>query len=297
MFVIALGFASILLAGCTSGDSTVVSETTLVDSAPTGETSEEVFPETPQLIIANSAGSVSTSGEQRMMTALVGGENNSFLGSPDRPIMVAFEPVDGDSVGGSVEASWLTTNASELGLYVSRFSFDEPGVWEVTVSDGPRELASSLFEIVEDSPVPQPGELAPPSITPTAATVSELSDVSTDMEPDSSFYDLTIAEAVGNGNPTMIVFATPAFCQTALCGPTLDFAKGAAAGQSELDVVHVEPFDLELAPTGTLEPIDAMFDYGLATEPWIFLVDSDGVISHSFEGIIGQAELEAALSS
>lgn len=297
--------ASVCLAGlfflsCTSDDAPKTSETTLPTTASSADeavSSAEIFPGTPQLVIANSPGSVSTTGEQRIMTALVGGENNSFLGSPDRSVTVGYKPVDGESDGDSVEGEWLTTNASELGLYVSRFSFDEPGIWQITVSDGSRELASSLFEIVEESAVPQPGDFAPPSVTPTATTPDEITQISTDQDPDEALYDLSIKDAVSNGKPTLIVFATPAFCQTALCGPTLEFVRGAAAGQSDLDVVHVEPFDLTLARAGTLDPVEAMFDYGLATEPWVFIVDAEGKVTHSFEGIIGQPELEEALAS
>ncbi len=93
----------------------------------------------------------------------------------------------------------------------------------------------------------------------------------------------------------MVAFATPAFCQTALCGPTLEAVKGAAAGRDGSDVVHVEPFDLDLAPRGVLEPIPSMFDWGLVTEPWVFVIDADGVVAATFEGIIGQAEIEAAI--
>ena len=265
-------------------------------------TSEEVFPGRPQLVVANSPGSLTTSGQQRIMTALVGGEANSFLGGDDHPITIRFELVRGEDDGGesgdgATSAEWLTTNASDLGLYVSRFSFDAAGTWRLTASDGSRELASTQFEITVESAVPQPGDPAPLSVTPTAFTAAEIAEVSTDTDPDPSFYELTVAEAVQNGRSTMIIFSTPAFCTTALCGPTMDFAKLAIEGQEDLDVVHVEPFDLELAPTGVLEPIEAMSDFGVATEPWIFLVDADGVVTHSFEGIIGQRELEDALES
>jgi hypothetical protein len=120
--------------------------------------------------------------------------------------------------------------------------------------------------------------------------------ISTDPEPVGRLYELSIAEAVGNGRPTVIAFATPAFCQTALCGPTLEVVKEAAAERPSIDFVHVEPFDIEQARAGTLDPIPTMSEWGLATEPWVFVVDRDGTVTASFEGVIGLGELEAALA-
>lgn len=246
------------------------------------------------VVVPNSPGTLSTSGRQRVMTALIGAGPNAYLGGPDSPVTVRFEQVDGDAVG-EVQGEWLTTNASALGLYVSQFEFAGAGLWEVYVSADGVELGAALIEVVADSTVPNIGDPAPPSQTPTGFTPDEIAAISTDPDPDPELYDLSIDEAIANGRPTVIAFATPAFCQTALCGPTMEFVRAATAGRDDIDVVHVEPFDLELAPQGTLEPIPPMFDWGLVTEPWVFVVDADGLVTATFEGIIGQAEVEAAI--
>jgi hypothetical protein len=80
-------------------------------------------------------------------------------------------------------------------------------------------------------------------------------------------------------------------------GLTLDVVKAVAAGRSDIDFIHVEPFDIDRARAGSLEPVDVMFDWGLATEPWVFVVDGEGVVTASFEGIIGADELTAAIDS
>lgn len=247
------------------------------------------------VLVANTAGTLTTSGSQRVMTALVGAGPNSFFGGPDDPVSVRFEPVNGDTVG-EVEGTWLTTNASALGLYVTYYQFDQPGVWEVTVFGDGIDLGATLIEVVAESAVPRIGDPAPQSETLTGVTADEIAAISTDLQPDPTFYDLTIAEAVTNGTPSVVAFVTPAFCQTALCGPTLETVKAATAGRTDLDVLHVEPFDLQLAPLGDLTPVPVMAEWGLATEPWVFVMDGNGLVTASFEGIIGQAELEAALA-
>lgn len=248
-----------------------------------------------QVVVPNTPGAISTVGRQRVMTALVGEGANQYRGGDDQPVNVYFESVQ-YGLWGEVEGTWLTTDHAELGLYVSYFDFPIADLWEVVVSAGDEEVGRTLIEVVDNSVVPNVGDDAPRSETPTAFDAEQMAAISTDHHADLSYYDLTVAEAVENGRPAVIVFATPAFCQTALCSPTLSTVQAATASRNDIDVVHVEPFDLELAPQGVFEPIPAMFEWGLYTEPWVFVVDADGVVSASFEGIIGDQELEAAIA-
>ncbi|MEM9565823.1 MAG: hypothetical protein AAGA93_24595 [Actinomycetota bacterium] len=246
------------------------------------------------VVVPNSPGTLSTVGQQRVMAALLGEGPNAYLGGPDVPVTVRFSSLDADLTE-EVDGEWLTTDASSLGLYVAPVAFARAGLWEVTVLAGDQEVGGALIEVVEESAVPNVGDPAPATVTPTGETAEEIAAISTDPEPEAGFYDLSIDEAVANGRPTVIAFATPAFCRTALCGPTIESVKAATVDRDELDVVHVEPFDLELAPQGTLEPLPVMLDWNLLTEPWVFVVDADGLITASFEGIIGQGELERAI--
>lgn len=282
--------------GGDAADATSTTASIEAGSEGTDDPGELEFSSELTVLVANTAGTLTTSGAQRVMTALVGAGPNSFFGGPDDPVSIRFEPVNGDTVA-EVEGTWLTTNASALGLYVTYFQFDQPGVWEVTVFGDGVDLGATLIEVVAESDVPRIGDPAPQSETLTGVTADEIAAISTDLQPDPSFYDLTIAEAVTNGTPSVVAFVTPAFCQTALCGPTLETVKAATAGRADIDVLHVEPFDLQLAPLGDLTPVPVMAEWGLVTEPWVFVIDGDGTVTASFEGIIGQAELDAALAA
>ena len=103
----------------------------------------------------------------------------------------------------------------------------------------------------------------------------------------------------------MLVFATPKFCASAQCGQTLDLVKAVAAANPELTVINVEPYALEdvegqlqpvLTDGGGLTPAEATREWRLLSEPWIFVVDGDGIVSASFEGIVSEAELQAAVA-
>ncbi len=261
-----------------------------------GDGATEIVATDATIIIANTPGTLSINGPQRVLVALLGEGDNDFLGGEAVAATIEFTAPDGGATS-EVAGQWLSTNSAPLGLYVARFTFDEAGRWEVSVKsegdDGPR----TLVDVFEESVAPEAGDPAPRSKTPTATGDDDLAAITTDLEPDASLYQLSIDEAVTNGKPTVIVFATPAFCQTALCGPTLEIVKEATSGRDDLNIVHVEPFELEQARAGTLVVVDTMAEWRLATEPWVFVVDADGLISASFEGILGAEEIRAAIEA
>lgn len=248
------------------------------------------------VIVANSPGTLTTNGHQRVLVALLGDGANEFLGGDDVPAAITFVSPDGGTTN-PVDARWLSTVGAPLGVYVVDVIFPVDGRWGITVEGAEEGRATVAVDVFDDSVVPDRGDPAPPSDTPTIDDVDHLDQLTTDLDPDPAFYRHSIAEAVANGRPTVVVFATPAFCQTALCGPTIDIVKEAVAGRDDLDVVHVEPFDLDQARAGTLVPVPVMAEWRLATEPWVFVVDAEGIISASFEGILAPHELEAALAA
>ena len=265
-----------------------------------GDVPGTLFDGSVTVVVPNSPGTLSTEGRQRVLTALVGSGPNAYLGGPDLPVTVTYAHLDladdDEPVTGEVEGRWLTTPASELGLYAAPFTFERAGRWQVTVSAAGREIGRALVVVAETSVVPTVGDPAPSSVSPTGSTVEEVAAFSSDPRPELGFYDLSLDEALANGRPTVLAFATPAFCRTALCGPTLEIVKAVTADRDDIDVVHIEPFDIEQAMGGVLEPIPVMDDWGLVTEPWVFVIDADGRIAASFEGIITREELEEALA-
>jgi len=156
------------------------------------------------------------------------------------------------------------------------------------------------------TPVPV-GDQAPASVTPTAADVGgDLRKLSSDPAPEPYFYELSVDQALAQGRPFALIFATPAFCTSAQCGPTLDVVKGVAGDEPGFTFINVEPYKLtyadgslqpELDANGQLEPVQSVLDYRLLSEPWIFVVDRNGVVSASFEAIISPAELTAAIDA
>jgi hypothetical protein len=194
--------------------------------------------------------------------------------------------------------------AGETGVYVANIDFDSAGQWgvEVTGSVGGQALepVRPVFEVREKTLSPAIGSPAPSSVQPVLSDVADIKDIDTSEIPIAEMHDTTIADAVNSGKPAVIVFATPAFCVTRICGPSkqiVDDLYEAYGGRANF--IHVEPYDLANARSGAgLEPLPFITDdWGLVSEPWIFVVDSEGNIAGKFEGVVSYEELEAALKA
>ena len=154
----------------------------------------------------------------------------------------------------------------------------------------------------ETSATPALGSAAPRSRNKTSRDVGKLGDLTTDTDPDFDLYAKTIAEALDEGKPLVVSFATPAYCRTATCGPQLETIKQLKTTHSgRVNFIHVEVYDNppEIRESGIaaarLSPILA--EWGLPTEPWTFVIDAEGIVRAKYEGYVSAEELGAAIGS
>lgn len=279
-----LAVCSILVAACGSAD----------ESA---EQRASQFPKESISIVANADIAVGTS---RLVVA-VAESDGGRLGSPDDAIELEVAPVDHPELRQTAEGVFMWIIEDAFGLYRGEFDFDQAGVWSVTVvPDSGPVLERSFFAVSEDSIAPGVGDAAPQVATPTT-TDSALASITTDPDPDPRFYELSLDEAVVSGVTTVAVFSTPAFCRTATCGPLLDQTKALAPDYPDVNFVHVEIYtgfdEPDFAPDGDhLAPPITESGWNLPSEPWVFVIDGSGVVTHRFEGVLDAAELLSALS-
>jgi hypothetical protein len=105
---------------------------------------------------------------------------------------------------------------------------------------------------------------------------------------------ISLADALTNGKPTVVSFATPALCTSMLCGPVVDeqilvFQK---FGKDAANFIHVEEF-----PTGDVaKPAPAFVQWGFQTEPWVIVIDAGGIIRARMSGPATADMIEAALT-
>jgi hypothetical protein len=204
--------------------------------------------------------------------------------SPLSPIAGVYSAqIDVPSTG-----SWFVAVASQgggqTGVAVGDPGSNPPG--GLTATSGP--VTAAL------------GSKAIPVKTPVATTERALREIDTRIPPSPLHY-ISLDQALANGKPTVVVFSTPLLCQTRLCGPVTDEVLLAyqQIGKSRANFIHVEEFlpgpDLK-PPPPTLENQSPAFKaWGLHTEPWVFVIDQDGIIRARFDGPVTAPQIEAAL--
>lgn len=251
---------------------------------------------TPFALVATSQASLAP-GEQRIMVGLLGADGEKWLASPDLTATVTVIDESGSPLD-TYPTDFLWTVPDVRGLYVAHVVFPKAGVFQLTVdADGYDTTAPTQLTVVDDPTVVLPGEPAPLSETRTVADHPDLSTISTDTDPDPVMYDKTVAEAVSDGTAAVIVFASPGFCTSQTCGPILDRVKSLRADFPGVDFVHVEIYEDLQVSFEDLTPVGAVEEWGLPSEPWVFVVDSEGVVSASFEGAVSEEDLTAAIQT
>lgn len=213
-------------------------------------------------------------------------------------VKLRFFEIRGDEavLKGETDAPFYGDNLGEAGVYVARTTFDKPGTWgvEAVVTEPGRvpEAKRIAFEVLPDDPSPAIGEDAPRSQNPTLKEVNgDRTKICSATEDDSILHQISISEALTNGKPTVILFATPRFCTTRTCGPSHQVVLGLARNYADrVNFIHVEVYKEFQRFTRA----DAMNEWRLDTEPWLFFVDRNGKIVDKYEGGITAKEIVPA---
>jgi hypothetical protein len=237
-------------------------------------------------------------GENRFLLGLLD-ENDAPIGTPRIDVKVSFYDLaaSGNQLVDTRKMDFIWSTKGERGVYVTDASFTHPGSWgaEVAISgQGIDETVRASFEVAETGATPEIGRPAPASETPTGDDVADLSEISTDPHPNPRFYELSIADALKQNRPAVITFATPKFCTSAVCGPTLDIVKGVSRSFPDVNFIHVEVFE-NLDDPSNLQTVPSVAEWNLQTEPWVFVLNSSGRVAAKFEGIVGVDELRDEL--
>lgn len=185
-------------------------------------------------------------------------------------------------------------------LYVSEIDFRKPGRYDVlgvARLDGRLVAATPAapgLMVTKEGPVPDIGEKAPRTRTPTKAQVGgNLAEIDT-REPPSTMHDVDFADAVGK-RPVILLFATTALCRSRVCGPVVDVAEQVKAERGdEADFVHMEIYRNNEIDQGFRPQV---LRWRLPTEPWVFAVDRRGRVAARLEGAFSASELERAVDA
>jgi hypothetical protein len=138
---------------------------------------------------------------------------------------------------------------------------------------------------------PDVGDRAIPMHTLTASDVAgDYAKVTTRVPPDKDMVAQDFADVLGK-KPVVLVFATPALCQSRVCGPTVDVAEQVEGDfGSKVAWVHQEIYVDNDVKKGLRPQVTR---WRLLTEPWVYVIGRDGRVVGRIEGAISVPELHA----
>ena len=189
-----------------------------------------------------------------------------------------------------------TTSAKSFYAADVRFRGRPPlGVFALVRMDG-RLVAASPSPLgvrgAQGGSPPDVGDRAVVVHTDTVHDVKDVSQLTTRKPANVDMLQDDFADVVGR-KPVVLVFATPALCQSRVCGPVVDVAEQVRAELGDRAAfIHQEIYRDNKVNEG-LRP--QLVRWRLASEPWIFVVDRSGRIAARFEGAVSVPELRSAV--
>ena len=266
--------------------------------------------------------SEAVAGKNRIAIGLV--RNNTPLNDPTVKVHLRFFNLDDANPQVKFEAdATYYGQGLPAAFYVAYPTFDKAGNWGVEIRtqlSGQAEpsVSKQRLEVKDRSNVPVVGQPAISVKTLTVKDVPDVAQLSSGTPVDPAMYQLSLDQALTNGKPTALLFATPAFCKTATCGPSLDVMQGLQKQYGDkVNFIHCEvykyPFDqsVQLQQDAAQKAAkekraitpdernaglsDAMVAWQLDSEPWLFLIDAKGIVAGRYEGGITKEELGPAL--
>ncbi len=173
-------------------------------------------------------------------------------------------------------------------VYTTAIDFTGNGEWRIAalIKQGDKTTATLLpsATVGEFEAVPKVGEKAPPIHTPTPSDVGgDIAKITTRLPPDTQ-NRVDYAEALGK-EPIFLLFATPQFCQSRVCGPVVDVAEQVKDQYGDKAAfIHMEIYKDNDPSKGVRPQVRA---FHLPSEPWLFAIDRRGVIRAEIEGAFG----------
>ena len=239
----------------------------------------------------------------------------SYLGTGkegDKPVFFKEFPATFLPIYGEGPATPPTTPAAGpasqgRGVYaVDGINFDKAGYWQVDVAvktDNKGTLeGTSAFGVNTHYVFPAPGDkaIASESLTvnstgvPPAAIDSRATSIT--AIPDASLHQLTIADALKQNKPLLIVFSTPVFCVSQFCGPVTDMVADVQKQFGDkANFIHIEIWKDFQAQQLNDTAKDWLFRNGSLNEPWVYLVGADGTILNRWDNVATEGEIVPAL--
>ena len=197
---------------------------------------------------------------------------------------------------------YLSTD--QRGVYAADVAFDKAGFWGLSavIDLGGRQEVKTAFKVLPKHAVPFVGDAAPASQNLTVTTpgappdaIDSRASASTPV-PDQELHQYTVAQALAEKRPVVLVISTPTYCVSQFCGPVTDVIQKLAKDYAtKARFIHIEvwkDYKAQQLNDAAKEWIAKGDDIN---EPWVFLIGADGKIAARFDNIVSREALEPLL--
>lgn len=204
-------------------------------------------------------------------------------------LQVRFKAPDG---GSWTDYTELTLDTEGLpkgrGVYREAFTFADAGNWKGQAKF-PGGSTSFTLKLPATAVAPVPGDAAPRAASPTTTDSLGVNPICT-RKPACPLHTVSLSDVIGTGKPVAVLFATPALCTSAYCGPVLDeMLEIIPRYQDRVTFVHVDIYK----SLSNATPAPTVQAWNLPSEPWLYGVDGAGIVTARLDTAFGKTEMTA----
>jgi hypothetical protein len=205
----------------------------------------------------------------------------------------------------------LSAPSDSRGVYeATGVTFDAAGIWQATATfsvdgEGPFTVQVTPFQVQRHPQLPAPGDdaLVTRNLTFGSDAPREALDsraLGGEPIPDPELHRHTIAGSLHDRHAVLAIFSTPVYCVSLFCGPVTDAVqKLAAEYPTKADFIHVEIYR-EVTPDKRVvnqAAADWLYRNGDLVEPWLYLIDAEGVIIDRWSPLFDPQEVGDLLAA
>ena len=269
--------------------------------------SSDLYAGTPQRVQLGILSSTETSGVLMVTSGTVEVAVGPTGAGSTVQLSARYVPAPG-TAGGEAGDPQLTTPDVARGVYqADDVTFDAPGVWQADVTfalQGTPVSLSTQFPVATKPSLPAPGQdaLRTQNLTMTNSkgdpqAIDSRAQGTTPV-PDPELHATTIADAIAAHRPVLALFATPVYCQSQFCGPSVDALEQMAKARPDAAAyIHVEIWHDYAKSELNRAAADWLLREGDLTEPWLFLIGPDGSIVDRWGPLFDPAQVMAELDA
>ncbi|MPZ73580.1 MAG: hypothetical protein GEU74_10185 [Nitriliruptorales bacterium] len=239
-----------------------------------------VAPDADPVLNVISASYEQLTGTRPFAFGLVGPDNTPVTGA-DAELWVVPQGGTGEPAG-PFTTTYHEVEGQPLGLYVTEVELTEAGPTSFVAVTGDGRAGADDIQVAtpESSQIPAPGQEAVAVATPTEDKPLGFEKICT-LDPPCGMHDISLDDALAKGRPVVLAFATPAFCQTAVCGPSVGVVEEVRTTGAWGDVAFIHCEIFTDAGQTVAKPVK---EWKLPSEPWLFTIDADGRINNRSDG-------------